>query len=282
MDLHQKLFLYFSALALLAQCQPETGDPILNKSKMEAMHKKMDIDGDGRVSLKEVIDFNELIFKDMAAKESANMESQGYDTNKDGKVSFEEIMNIFQDDSDTSRLSDDDKKVHEEQKRREEQNSKERFEAADTNKDGQLDKNEFGHFDHPQASPDVLKALVKARVKRKDLDGDGKLDSKEYFAAEGVDKVFFSKIDVDGDGKLSEEELYMQETKENHVLSAFKALLADADTDKDSHLSLDEFHKHMPLTSKLEAAGYIHEWMFHHEIEERGELNHEIEEGGEL
>jgi len=279
MDLHQKLFLYFSALALLAQSQPEMGDPIQDPRKMEAMYKKMDIDGDGKLSLKEVIEFNGLIFKDMAAKASANMESEGYDTDKDGKVSFEEMMNMFQDDSDTSLLSDDGKKAHEEQQRREKQQTKEKFEAADTNKDGKLDKNELGHFDHPQASPDVLKALVKAQVKRKDQDGDGKLDSKEYFADEDMTgygneeeiKKAFSKIDVDGDGKLSEEELYMEETGEHHVLSAFKALLADADTDKDSHLSLDEFHKHMPLIAEHEAAVHIHDWMLHHEIEARGD-----------
>jgi len=269
MDLHQKLFLYFSALALLAQCQPETGDPIQDPRKMEAMHKKMDIDGDGKVSLREFFEFNKLTFNHMAAKESANMEM--YDTNKDGKVSLEEMMNIFQDDSDTSLLSDDKKKEHEEDKKSQEQQTKERFEAADTNKDGQLDKNELGHFDHPQASPDVLKALVKARVKRKDQDGDGKLDSNEYFADEDGDEETFSKMDVDADGKLSEEELYMQETKENHVHSAFKALLADADTDKDSHLSLDEFLKHMPLIADHKAAGYIHDWMLHHEIEARGD-----------
>jgi len=284
MDLHQKLFLYFSALALLAQCQPAMGDPIKDPQKMEAMHEKMDIDGDGRLSLKEVIEFNDLTFKDMAAKASADMEKDGYDTDKDGKVSFEELWNVFQEDFDHQfegfDIQDKAKTAHEEHQKREKQHTKERFEAADTNKDGKLDKNEFGHFEHPQASPDVLKALVKARVKRKDQDGDGKLDSKEYFADEdmtGYDgneekiKKAFSRIDVDGDGKLSEEELYMQETGEHHVLSAFKALLADADTDKDSHLSLDEFLKHMPLIADHKAAGYIHDWMLHHEIEARGD-----------
>jgi len=274
MDLHQKLFLYISALALLAQCQPEMGDPIQDPQKMEALHKKMDIDGDGRLSLKEVIFFNEFTFKDMAAQ--ANMEEDGYDTDKDGKVSFEEMMSVYQADFDKKYGA---KKGHEEQQKREKQRNKERFEAADTNKDGKLDKNEFGHFEHPQASPDVLKALVKARVKRKDQDGDGKLDSKEYFADEDMTgyneeeiKKAFSKKDVDGDGKLSAAELYMQETGELHVSSAFEALMAGADTDKDSHLSLDEFHKHMPLIAESEAAGYIHDWMFHHEIEARDEL----------
>jgi len=307
MDLHQKLFLYFSALALLAQSKPKQGepgwvhpweelpetrhpsliseskpeksDPILNKHAMEAMHKKMDIDGDGKVSVKEVIEFHEMTVHDMAVNGTRHHEEVVHDTNKDGKVSLEEIMKFMnfmesQDGSDTSRLSDDAKKVREEKKKRGEQNAKEKFEAADTNKDGQLDKNELLYFDFPQRRPDVLKALVKARVKRKDQDGDSKLDSKEYFADEDMKgygneeeiKKAFSKMDVDGDGKLSEEELYQHEIFVPKCAKIFEALLADADTDKDSLLSLDEFHKHMPLIAEHEAADYIKDWMLIHRI----------------
>jgi len=268
MDLHQKLFLYFSASALLAQChnvKPEMGDPIKDPQRMmEAMHKKMDIDGDGRLSLYEVMEFYRLNIKVMAANASADR-MEVYDTNKDGQLSFEE-MTVDYEDIDTNRLSDHEKKILETEK----QHLKDRFEAADTNKDGKLDKNELGQIDWPQASPDVLKALAQTSVKRKDQDGDGKLDPKEFFS--GLEKNArwkrFAQLDVDGDGKLSEEELYVKESSEHHILSAFKALFADADTDKDSHLSLDEFHKHMPLMGQLVAADYITEWMFHHRIDE--------------
>jgi len=272
MDLHQKLFLYFSALALLAQChnvKPKMGDPIKDPQRMmEAMHKKMDIDGDGRLSLNEVIEFSRLTFKVMAANASADR-MEVYDTNKDGQLSFEEMIRDYED-IDTNRLSDHEKKILEEQTRTEKQHLKDRFEAADTNKDGKLDKNELGQIDWPQASPDVLKALAQTSVKRKDQDGDGKLDPKEFFS--GLEKngrwKKFAQLDVDGDGKLSEEELYVKESSEHSILTAFKALFADADTDKDSHLSLDEFHKHMPLMGQHAAADYITEWMFHHRIDE--------------
>jgi len=273
MDLHQKLFLYFSALALLAQCNP-TQDP----RTMGAIHKKMDSNGDGRLSLNEVIEFSRLTSKDMEEVSSDGSMEQ-YDTNKDGKVTWKEVMrSVSENTIDTSGFIEVDKKTFMEQDRYFTQQRKDRFEAVDQDKDGRLDSKEFAYFHSPVESlpPDVLKALVMASVKHNDRNGDGKLDSKEYFSfmqsreyeheekTEEITEKAFAWLDVDGDGKLSVEELYRQESGEINMTSAFKDLFADADTDKDSHLSLDEFHKHMPLMTETPAGSYIAKWMHHY------------------
>jgi len=283
MDLHQKLFLYFSALALLAQCDP-TQDP----RTMEAIHKKMDSNGDGRLSLNEVFEFSRLTLKHMAAESSGGSMEQ-YDTNKDGKVTWKEVTrSVFEDKPDTSGsgLDDEGKQWYMEQERKLKQHWQDRFEAADQDKDGKLDSKEIEYLHSPKESlpPHVLKALVMASVKHNDRNVDGKLDSKEYFSfmqsseheheevTEEITEKAFAGLDVDGDGKLSVEELYRQESGEFDMTSAFKALFADADTDKDSLLSLDEFHKHMPLMTETPAASYIAKWM-HHYIE-RGHMEY--------
>jgi len=255
MGLYQKLFLYSSALALLAQCEV---DITQDKKKMTKLHKKMDIDRDGKLSHNEVIEYHKLTLKDMAAQRTA-LTLEHSDSNKDGKLSYTEFMASFSEDSE------------EEAKELE----KIKFEAADLNKDGSLDESEIGHMEG--SSPHVIEALASASIKRNDQDGDGKLDFWEWSEQDslgeeweqarlqGLDvamKSVFAELDVDGDGKLTAEELYRYESGEYHTHSMFKEMFAGADTDEDSHLSLDEFHKHMPLMKESGVA----QWMQHLEL----------------
>jgi len=245
MGLYQKLFLYSSALALLAQCEV---DITQDKKKMTKLHKKMDIDRDGKLSHNEVIEYHKLTLKDMAAQSTA-LTLKHSDSNQDGKLSYTEFMASFHKDS------EEEAKEHE----------KIKFEAADLNKDGTLDESEIGHMEG--ASPHVIEALASARIKRSDQDGDGKLDLKEWNGQAGLEddadmKRVFAELDVDGDGKLTAEELYRIESGEYETHSMFRELFAGADTDEDSHLSLDEFHKHMPLMKESGVA----QWMQHLEL----------------
>jgi len=245
MGLYQKLFLYSSALALLAQCEV---DITQDQKKMKKLHRKMDSDGDGKLSLNEGIEYHKLTLKDMAAQ-STRITLQHSDSNKDGKLSYTEFMESFHENSE------------EEAKERE----KIKFEAADLNKDGSLDESEIGHMEG--GSPHVIEALASASIKRNDQDGDGKLDLKEWNGHAGLEddemmKEVFAELDVDGDGKLTAEELYRYESGEYQAHSMFTSLFSGADTDKDSHLSLDEFHKHMPLMKESGMA----QWMEHLEL----------------
>merc|ERR1719218_358055 len=176
------------------------------------------------------------------------------DKNKDGKVTLEEMMEEF---------SGADAKLTE--------LAKAKFAAADKNKDGGLDKEEIALWGHAPADPDVLKVVVAANIKAHDKDGDGKLDSNEL--NEGVNDGVFScqpaeiaKLDADGDGKLSEEELHRCESGDHHVHSAFQALFTNADTDKDSHLSMDELQKHMQETPHHSATSQMNSWIHYHEL----------------
>merc|ERR1719158_297577 len=59
-----------------------------------------------------------------------------------------------------------------------------KFNEADSDKNGVLDKPEMPGYFYPETNPSVLEVMTKAAMKEKDLNGDGKLSLKEFW---GVD-----------------------------------------------------------------------------------------------
>lgn len=92
------------------------------------------------------------------------------------------------------------------------------FKAADVNKDGSLDKEEFPKFSHPSEFPEMQDILYDETMKKKDRDGDGFLNLEE-FTSEDPDKPLNSEqflaekerfemdYDKNGDKKLDREEI---------------------------------------------------------------------------
>merc|ERR1719498_584863 len=116
----------------------------------------MDIDGNSKVSLDEVLEFSRLIHP-ASVEYGAAVIMQVFDTNKDGKVSLEEAQ----------------KKSPIKANKFAIELFKVKFAAADKNKDGSLDKREIGLWEHAQADPDILKAVVASKMQFHDQDQDG-------------------------------------------------------------------------------------------------------------
>lgn len=132
---------------------------------------------------------------------------------------------------------------------------KELFVAADLNKDGYLDENEFPLFTSPEDFPIMHDVLYRLAMRRKDLDGDGRLSFDEFMRNERgeqsdpssesylVDKdKFENDLDRNKDGYLEKEETIKWLIPDQHEIANDEAehLIAVCDENKDGQLSLDE------------------------------------------
>ncbi|CAL9765326.1 unnamed protein product [Musa acuminata subsp. burmannicoides] len=142
------------------------------------------------------------------------------------------------------------------------------FNASDTDGNGLLNLTEFNDFLHPADSgnPKLIQWLCKEEIRQKDGDEDGKLNFKEYFvglfdsirdddgpynhsATLGQAKMLFSRLDQDNDGFLSGDELVgvigkIHHSERYYAKQQADYALSEADSDRDSQLSLKEMIEH--------------------------------------
>lgn len=91
------------------------------------------------------------------------------------------------------------------------------FDAADVNKDGVLDPEEFVAFISPEEFAHMLPGILNRTLRDKDTDSDGKLSFQEYIGESGNNKdkewllaekdKFDNDLDLDGDGTLNGNEI---------------------------------------------------------------------------
>lgn len=135
---------------------------------------------------------------------------------------------------------------------------KELFVAADLNKDGYLDVDEFPLFTSPEDFPTMHDTLYRLAMRRKDLDGDGRLSFDEFMRNERgelpdkstesylIDKdKFESDLDRNRNGFLEKEETIRWLIPDQHEIANDEAdhLIASCDDDKDGQLTLGEIEK---------------------------------------
>lgn len=91
------------------------------------------------------------------------------------------------------------------------------WDAADVNKDGVLDKDEWVAFSHPEEHPTMLPIILEQTLKEKDKDQDGGITFQEYIAERGAElnkealldeKIKFDEVlDKNHDGRLEGNEI---------------------------------------------------------------------------
>lgn len=59
------------------------------------------------------------------------------------------------------------------------------FDAADSNKDGMLNKQEFAWFSHPEEHPEMLPLILQNTLDDKDTDKNGVIDFQEFLGERG-------------------------------------------------------------------------------------------------
>ncbi|KAF4691512.1 hypothetical protein FOZ60_015373 [Perkinsus olseni] len=151
--------------------------------------------------------------------------------------------------------------------------SKACLKRGDANNDGKLDFDEFSSLVSPTPGTDLAKALMAAEFVYRDLDQDGKLDSKERqpvypeedAAVDEIGEEEFKKYDVDGDGYLSMEEFEKYGSEiEAANLEVRRDLLEEIDSDKDGKISIEELEKVLEVLGESRSLGthpLVQEWV---------------------
>jgi len=150
-------------------------DMELTSQQVKDMHGKMDTDKNGKVSMEEIMLFSSKMRKTIASRDiSAVLDEM--DTDKDGKLSLDELMKDMENMEDWD-AKDETKESWEGKVDVE----KAKFKEADLDGDGFLSKEEVPALFYPETHEGVLEITTKASMKARDANGDGKLTKKEFF-----------------------------------------------------------------------------------------------------
>uniref|UniRef100_A0A0K0E8B2 Reticulocalbin-3 n=1 Tax=Strongyloides stercoralis TaxID=6248 RepID=A0A0K0E8B2_STRER len=218
-----------------------------SKKRLNVLAKKMDINGDGVVTIDELTDWihHSMIKLDNAEAEERFKE---IDVNKDGFITWEEYSKeAFGAEGGITGegITDpDDKKLFEE--------DRSYFHAADLNNDAKIVLSEFYAFQAPEHHSHMHDVLIKHTLTDKDLNKDGKISFEEFMhdthgSSDSewykVEKDRFEKeYDKNGDGVLDGDEIrkwLIPDLKET-AKSEAEHLIDKADINKNLELTYQE------------------------------------------
>jgi len=242
----------------------------LSTEQMHGIHKRMDADGDGKVSMAEVLAFSDSTQTQIAEREIVTVMEE-MDLDKDGKVSLQELVK----DLDSWGGEDVRDDQHEAAMLKELETAK--FGAADTDRDGLLDLHELTAMFYPATHEGVLNLTTGQTLRQKDGDGDGLLSLLEFCRGgasahdapdqEGEELLItddeneeFRKLDADRSGKLDVQELKAFESGRLDTEEAMKTLFELADKDKDMHVTAEELGAAREQIAGSEAHDPLVEW----------------------
>lgn len=216
---------------------------------LEAMHHKLDINGDGQLSVEELMQFAFQGHLTSSKSKALGILKQ-MDQNGDSELTFAELMQELQvhKDGGHTRTAGDDAEFQQVRAYQER-----RFKAADKNQNGVLDLNELPAFFFPETDPDALDKKTKEMLVNSDRDGDGKVDIKEFqaefatmdssfiteYSTEGSNATFAS-LDYDHDGELDLGELKSLTSGNFSMVRTLKEFISKADADHDGTVSVEE------------------------------------------
>lgn len=240
----------------------------LTSDQLRKMHAKLDMDGDGKASMTEIMAHAAEVGAAMATKDVGGILEE-IDLNKDGALSLDEHMQDLQ----TQAAGGDEQDFKELEDRKQLEVAK--FRAADANGDGLLGLKEVSGFFYPETHGGVMAVTNADTMKMKDRDRDGRLSPKEFWEADEDGDDFdlseeeaadFRTLDVDGDGLLSEAELLAWESGRFHTQMAMRSLFELADKDGDMHITADELAESREVVATSDAQYHLIEWAEHHEL----------------
>jgi len=244
--------------------------PPLSPEQATALHKTMDGNANGKVSLAELTDFAQKMRRKMAQIE-LNDVLAGMDLDKDKKLDFKEF------------LGDPGKHPEETQNEKAAE-----FRELDANNDKLLDADELTMLFQHHTNDKTEDSLTAIAMKDKDKDKNGKLSLTEFYGhlypdepdeedepvvLTETDKDVFNTLDLDGDNSLTLKELKAWESGSFQSEAAVKKIFATADKDKDNHVTaveLEAAREELASDPDVDGQMYLTMWADHHK--EHGEL----------
>lgn len=154
------------------------------KKRLGILLLKMDSNADSNITPAELKQWILRSFKSLSEEESKEKFEEA-DRDKDSRVTWAEYRAEtygVENEVESSIFSGKD---HDEEQRLL-KNDRELFEAADVNRDGQLDAKEFVAFTHPEEAPHMLQVILKQTLEEKDTNKDGFVDFQEYIGDRGI------------------------------------------------------------------------------------------------
>ncbi|XP_048377178.1 reticulocalbin-3 isoform X2 [Stegostoma tigrinum] len=257
----------FDHEAFLGKETAKTFDQLTPEESKERLGKivdRIDQDKDGLVTAEELITWIKRA-QNRYIDENVNKNWKEYDSNRDGKVSWEEYKNATYGFYVGEEFNDvDDKEAYKRMYKRDER----RFKMAD--KDGDLiaTREEFSAFLHPEEFDYMKSIVVMETIEDIDKDGDGMVNLEEYISdmytpeegepepdwVRNEKEQFRDFRDTNKDGKLdhSEIEHWILPGDYDHTEAEARHLIHESDKNQDGKLSkeeiLEKYHRFVGST----------------------------------
>eukprot|EP00746_Dinoflagellata_sp_MGD_P079022 gnl/MRDRNA2_/MRDRNA2_31568_c0_seq1.p1 gnl/MRDRNA2_/MRDRNA2_31568_c0~~gnl/MRDRNA2_/MRDRNA2_31568_c0_seq1.p1 ORF type:complete len:532 (+),score=146.39 gnl/MRDRNA2_/MRDRNA2_31568_c0_seq1:194-1789(+) len=214
-------------------------DPILTDEELGVLFRSIDEDESGGMSVSELLKFESHLQQEVAEKE-VEQNLRDLDSEGNGALSLLDIIGHY--DPDDSNLS---WKHFEEVK----------FNAADENGDGVLNKTELPSFFFVETNRKVMDAIATYTLNEADVNQDGRLDLEEIRTnprlremhnrhsandAEVINQSDIDRHDKNHDGVLDLNELKAWQTEKMHRKQGVQNIVDIADANHDGRVTLEE------------------------------------------
>lgn len=217
--------------------------------RLKTLAKSHDLNNDDNIDEQELKEWIMQSFN-IVDREEANERMHEDDGNEDGMLTFAEIVDkqygYKEGDMKDLEAAEEGHEDHDMWKVISE--DKRRFDAADLNKDGILEEEEFMAYFLPYNYAHMFPLEMERAMKELDKDNDGHVSMEEFIGDQQDEEhrqaelSQFEELDGDKDGKLSPEELRPWALADNHEIAKEEVehLYMECDTDQDGKLTIDE------------------------------------------